>query len=92
MSHLTAQEAAIKSATTSYRATLSRYKNDQALLIEVLSAQNRLINSELNMLLAIIDKMYQLRIWRRQFLTNDEACKSDLFISDNYLFELSEEL
>ena len=55
VSNLLAQEASIRSARTSYNATFKRYKNDRALLIEVITAQNRLINSELNKLIAIID-------------------------------------
>ena len=55
VANLTTQEAAIDAALTSYNATLNRYKNDKAILIEVISAQNRLINSRLNKLLAVID-------------------------------------
>ena len=52
---LDAEEAAIAAAQTSYDAIDKRYRNDRALLIELLSAQSRLTSSQLNKVLVGID-------------------------------------
>ena len=53
--NLSAEEAAIEAATTSYNAINNRYRNDRALLIELLTAQSKLTSSELNKVLLKID-------------------------------------
>ncbi len=52
---LDAEEAAIEAAAISYNAIDKRYRNDRALLIELLTAQNRLASSKLNKALVGID-------------------------------------
>lgn len=52
---LDAEEAAITAARTSYEAIDKRYRNDRALLIELLTAQSRLTSSQLNKVLVGID-------------------------------------
>ena len=52
---LDAEEAAIRAARTSYEAIDKRYRNDRALLIELLTAQSRLTSSQLNKVLVGID-------------------------------------
>ncbi len=52
-----AETEAIKSARISYGAVDKRYRNDRALLIELLTAQNRLLSSELNQVLLSIDML-----------------------------------
>jgi len=52
-----AETEAIKSARISYDAVDKRYRNDRALLIELLTAQNRLLSSELNQVLLSIDML-----------------------------------
>ena len=52
-----AETEAIKSARVSYGAVDKRYRNDRALLIELLTAQNRLLSSELNQVLLSIDML-----------------------------------
>ena len=52
---LDAEEAAITAAQTSYDAIDKRYRNDRALLIELLSAQSRLTSSQLNKVFVGID-------------------------------------
>ncbi len=52
---LDAEEAAIDAAQTSYDAINRRYRNDRALLIELLTAQNKLTSSQLNKVLVGID-------------------------------------
>ena len=48
---------AVKSARISYNAVDKRYRNDSALLIELITAQNRLLTSELNQVLLSIDML-----------------------------------
>jgi len=50
-----AETEAISSARTSFTAINKRYKNERALLIELLTAQNKLLNSQLNQVLLGID-------------------------------------
>ena len=52
---LIAQEKQIDAASTSYTAIDRKYRNEKALLIELINAQNQLTNSELNKLVTIID-------------------------------------
>jgi len=52
-----AEAEGIKSARISYNAVDKRYRNDSALLIELLAAQNRLLTSELNQVLLSIDML-----------------------------------
>ena len=50
-----AESEAINSARISYSAVDKRYRNDSALLIELLTAQNRLLSAELNQVVLSID-------------------------------------
>ena len=52
---LDAEEAAIAAAQTSYDAIDKRYRNDRAILIELLTAQSKLTSSQLNKVLVGID-------------------------------------
>jgi len=52
---LQAENAAIQAATISYNAVDRRYRNNRALLIELLSAQNKLVASQLNKVLFQLD-------------------------------------
>jgi len=52
---LISDQAAVDYATKSYLATKKRYENNQAILIEVIQAQNRITNTELNYVLTQYD-------------------------------------
>lgn len=52
---LNSQDAQIAAARTSYESIERKYKNEKALLIELLNAQNQLTSSRLNRILLIID-------------------------------------
>lgn len=52
---LAAQDAQISAARISYNAINAKYKNEKALLIELLTAQNKLTASRLNRVLLVID-------------------------------------
>ena len=54
------EEVAVRSARKSYTAIEKRYKNDKAILIELLQAQNRLTTSELSRALTKYDYLIQL--------------------------------
>lgn len=59
---LRSQEAAVKSASTSYDILYTKYKNDKALLIEVLQAQNQLVTSQLNQTLIKYDYLNEIAL------------------------------
>jgi len=59
LSQLDSQNTAVESANNSYQIIKTRYENDNALLIELLNAQNQLTNGQMALLLTKYDYLIQ---------------------------------